>query len=159
MIGTLDPTIDSERVREQLRELAHATQMMGSQAETATMIGSLASGIGALRHVLDQLARWHERAAEDAVDVAGDGEVGYRGSFDVAMQLSQAAMELERAATAVDAARQTAEGITWPDADLTTTRAPAGRSDRQLAPPSLFGVGETRRAPAGMSHFPEHTHG
>ena len=156
MIGTLDPTIDSDRVGELLRELAHATQMMAPQAETATMIGSLASGLAALRQVLDQLASWHERAAEGAVDVAGDGDVGYRGSFDVAMQLSQAAVEVERATTAVDAAQQTADRIHWPAVDQAPGRAPtrasAVQSDRRLAPPSLFGVAETRHEPAVISH-------
>lgn len=150
-MGTLDPTIDSDTVGELLRELAHTTRTMAPPAETATMIGSLASGLGALRQVLDQLAGWHERAAEGAVDMAGDGDVGYRGSFDVAMQLTQAAMEVERATAAVDAARQTASRITWPTAGQTPGRAPARASDRQLAPPSLFGVAETRREPAGIS--------
>lgn len=149
---TLDPTTDAGAVAELLRELAHSTRMMAPQAETATMIGSLASGLGALREVVDQLASWHERAAEDAVDVAGDGDVGYRSAFDVAMQLSQAAMEVERAATAVDAAHQTANRITWPAADKAPDRAPAVRSSRQLASPSLFGAGETRREPTGISH-------
>jgi len=151
MIATLDPTVDSERVGELLRELAHTTRTMAPQAETATMIGSLASGLGALRQVLDQLAGWHERAAEGAVEVAGDADGGYRSSFDVAMQLSQAAMELERATTAVASARQTADRIHWPDATQTPGRAPARASDRHLAPPSLFGAGEMPREPAGLS--------
>lgn len=151
MIGTLDPTTDSENLGELLRGLAHTTRTMGPTAETATMLGSLASGLGALRQVLDQLASWHERAADGAIDAAGDGDVGYRHSFDVAMQLSQAAMEVERATTAVTSAQQTAGRITWPAGDQTPNRVPAGRSDRQLAPPSLFGTSGTRREPAGIA--------
>ena len=151
MIGTLDPAVDSEALGELLHGLAHSTRTMGPTVETATMLGSLASGLGALREVLDQLAGWHERAADGAIDAAGDGEVGYRHSFDVAMQLSQAAMEVERATTAVHGAQQSAERITWPDADQTPNRVRAGRSDRQPAPPSLFGASETRREPAGLA--------
>ncbi|MTV25159.1 hypothetical protein FTX61_07000 [Nitriliruptoraceae bacterium ZYF776] len=151
MIGTLDPTTDTENLGELVRGLAHTTRTMGPTVETATMLGSLASGLGGLRQVLDQLAGWHERAADGAVGAAGDGDVGYRHSFDVAMQLSQAAMEVERATAAVNSAQQTAERISWPDADQTPNRVPAGRSDRKLAPPSLFGASETRREPAGIA--------
>jgi hypothetical protein len=151
MMVTLDPTTDVETVRELLAELAHTTRSMTGPAETATMIGSLASGLVALRQVLDELAGWHERAADGAVDVAGDGDVGYRRSFDVALQLSQAAMEIERAATAVDAAHQPASGIHWPATEQNTGRVPAVRSDRRLAPPSLFGIDGTRQEPAGIS--------
>jgi hypothetical protein len=151
MMVTLDPTTDTATVRELLRELAHTTRTMTGPAETATMIGSLASGLDALRQVLDQLSGWHERAADGAVDAAGDGDVGYRSAFDVAMQLSQAAMEVERAATAVAAAHQTASGITWPAADQQTGHAPVRRSERRLAPPSLFGIDDTRQQLAGIS--------
>lgn len=151
MMVTLDPTTDTETVRELLRELAHSTRTMAPVAETATMLGSLASGIDALREVLDQLSRWHERAADGAVDPSGDGDVGYRGAFDVAMQLSQAAMELERAARVVDTAHDTAGGITWPAADRQADRAPVRTSERRLAPPSLFGTGPTRQEPAAIS--------
>lgn len=149
---TWDPTTDAGTVAELLGELAHSSRLMPPQVETATMVGSLAAGLGALREVLDQLASWHERAAEGAVDAAGDGDVGYRSAFDVAMQLSQAAMELERATTAVAAAHQTADRISWPAADRVLDLAPADRSSRRLAPPSLFGAGETRRESAGISH-------
>ncbi|MTV26444.1 hypothetical protein FTX61_13620 [Nitriliruptoraceae bacterium ZYF776] len=148
----MSPTTDTGTVAELLRELVHSSRMMPPQFETATMVGSLAAGLGALREVLDQLASWHERAAEGAVDAAGDGDIGYRASFDVAMQLSRAAMEVERATTAVEAAHQTADRISWPDADRVPERAPTDRSSRRLAPPSLFGAGETRREPAGISH-------
>ena len=151
MMVTLDPTTDTETVRELLHELAHTTRTMTRPAETATMIGSLASGLDALRQVLDQLSGWHEQAADDAVDAAGNGDVGYRSTFDVAMQLSQAAMEVERAATAVDAAHQTASRITWPGAGQHAGHAPARRSERRLAPPSLFGIDSTRHEPAGIS--------
>lgn len=152
MVGTLDPTTDVETVRELLGELAHTTRSMTVQAETATMIGSLASGLGALRQVLDQLASWHERTAEGAVDATGNGDAGYRSSFDVAMQLSQAAMELDRATAAVDTAQHTAERIHWPAADPPPAPSPSARSERQLAPPSLFGAADSRPEPAGISH-------
>jgi hypothetical protein len=152
MMVTLDPTTDTETARELLRELAHTTRSMTGPAETAAMIGSLASGLDALRQVLDQLSGWHERAADGAVDPAGDGDVGYRSAFDVAIHLSQAAMEIERAATAVDAAHQTASHISWPAAQQESSRVPAVRSERRLAPPSLFGIDDTRRQePAGIS--------
>jgi hypothetical protein len=148
---TLDPTTDTETVRELLAELAHTTRSMTGPAETATMIGSLASGLDALRQVLDQLSAWHEQAADGAVDAAGDGDVGYRAAFDVALHLSQAAMEIERAATAVDAAHQPASGIHRPATEQNTGRVPAVRSDRRLAPPSLFGADGPRLEPAGIS--------
>lgn len=151
MMVTLDPTTDAETARELLRELVHTTRTMTPPAETATMIGSLASGLDALRQILDQLGGWHERAAEGAVDAAGDGDVGYRTAFDVAMQLSQAAMGVEQAASAVDAAHHSASRISWPGAGGEAGRAPAVRSDRRLAPPSLFGVSDTRPEPAGIS--------
>ena len=151
MMATLDPTTDTETVVELLRELAHTTRTTTRPAETATMIGSLASGLDALRDVLDQLAAWHERTADGAVDAAGNGDVGYRRSFDVAMQLAQAAMEVERAATAVDTAHHAASGIHWPAADQGPGRVPVRPSGRQLAPPSLFGADGPRLEPAGIS--------
>lgn len=151
MMVTLDPDTDSATVGELLRAIAHATRTMPPRAETATMIGSLASGLDALREALDQLAVWHERAADGAVDAAGDGDGGYRTAFDVALQLSQAAMEVEQAATAVEAAHHVAGRISWPAADQGSGRALAVRSDRRLAPPSLFGVAGTRHEPAGIS--------
>jgi hypothetical protein len=151
MMVTLDPTTDTATVRELLRELAHTTRSMTGPAETATMIGSLASGLVALRQVLDELSGWHERAADGAVDAAGDGDVGYRYAFDVALHLSQAAMEVERAVTAVAAAHQTASHISWSAAEQRSSRVPAVRPGRRLAPPSLFGIDDPRQEPAGIS--------
>ncbi len=151
MMVTLDPTADVETVRVLLAELAHTTRSMPSTAETATMIGSLASSLVALRQVLDQLSAWHEQAADGALDAAGDRDAGYRAAFDVALHLSQAAMEIERAATAVDAAHQPASHISWPAAEQGPGRVPVRRSDRRLAPPSLFGIDDPRTEPAGVS--------
>ncbi len=152
MMVTLDATTDVETVRVLLAELAHTTRSMTGPAETATMIGSLASSLVALRQVLDELSAWHERAADGAVDAAGDRDVGYRAAFDIALHLSQAAMEIERAARSVDAAHQPARHISWPAAERTPDRVPAVRSGRRLAPPSLFGTADPRQQPAGVSH-------
>lgn len=151
MMVTLDPTTDAETVGVMLRELAHNTRTMTPPPETATMIGSLASGLDALRGILDELSGRHERAADGAIDAAGDGDVGHRSSLDVAMHLAQAAMELERAATSAAAAHQTARGITWPAAERQPDRVTARPRERRLAPPSLFGADSARQQPAGLA--------
>lgn len=150
MMGTLDAGTDSETVQLLLRELAATTRTMTPPAETATMVGALAGGLAALREILDQLAGLHERSADTAVDVTGDGDAGYRGAFDVALQLSQAAMEVERAAASVEAAHHTARGLAWPSVTR-PANGMAGPPDRRLVPPSLFSDSRPHHDPAGIS--------
>jgi hypothetical protein len=91
------------------------------------------------------------RARAGGTPPGGAGDGGYRTAFDVAMELSRAAMGVEQAATAVEAAHHAAGRISWPATDQNTGRALAVRSDRRLAPPSLFGVAGTRDEPVGIS--------
>lgn len=150
MVVTLDPGTDAATACEVLRSLAHTTRTLGDPGDMPAMIESIGAGLDALRQVLDQLANWHERAADRMVDIAGDGDAGYRAAFDVAMQLWQAAIHVEQATTAVGEACTDADRIGWPTSQPARV-AVTGHGDRQLAPPSLFGAGTPGSDPAGIS--------
>jgi hypothetical protein len=149
VVVTLDPGIDAATAREVLHGLAHTTRTLDEPGDMPGMIESLGGSLGSLRQVLDQLANWHERTADQTIDTTGDGDGGYRAAFDVAMQLWQAAIHVEQATDAVAAARDPAGRISWPPIRPATHTG--GRAERSLAPPSLFGADTTRPDTAGIS--------
>lgn len=120
-------------------------------------LGSVSAGLVSLRQALDQLALWHDQAADSAATSDGNARSGYRHSIMAAARLRHATALVERASVEVDAAWAENGHIVWrPSSDPHATKLhpePAARTDsaRRLPPTSAFGASAGEEA-GGRGH-------
>lgn len=137
----------AERAHDALRGLAHASQSLSHAADSYSILGSLSAGLISLRQTADQLAGWHDDAANSAVDAAGDPGAGYRHAVMAAARLRQASVLLERVSAEVDAAWAENGRVAWQPELLTEPVQPSADQNQdldsrrhRLAPGSAFGA-------------------
>lgn len=128
-----------------LTALVDANSASTKIEDSYAVLGSLSAGLVSLRRVVDQLATWHDDAADRASGTSGDAPAGYRHAIMAAARLRQAATLLERTTAHVDAAWTDNGQIIWQPASqprATQHLEPRGRPQRQLPPGSAFGGNE-----------------
>lgn len=121
-------------------------------------LGSVSAGLTSLRQALDQLALWHDQAADRAGADDGEPRSGYRHAIIAAARLRHATALIERATVEVDAAWAENGHIAWqPSSDpqavgLHPEPGAPTESARRLPPTSAFGSSAAHEAAGGRGH-------
>jgi hypothetical protein len=86
-----NPAVDATDAARALRALAHETRTIESPTQVYQTIGALSEALYALGQSLDQIADWHERNLEHAMNDDGDRQAGRHDATAAALLLRDAA--------------------------------------------------------------------
>lgn len=140
-----NPAADASEAAEALRGLAYATRTFSDPSDSYRVLGSLSTALASLRQSLDQLADWHDHNADHAALDDGDRRQGRYEAAMAAVELRDAADQIQQAHRSLNTAFSHNGRIAWqPGPDL-ARRSLDRDSSRRLAPPSAFGTDTASR--------------
>ncbi|TWE13082.1 hypothetical protein [Rudaeicoccus suwonensis] len=131
-----NPAVEATEAARALRLLARETRTIESPTHVYQTLGALSEALYALGESLDQLADWHERNVEHAMNDDGDRTAGRQDATAAALLLRDAATLARRVKGPLREAFAHNGRIAWsPDHIEAAERNRA----RPLPPASMFG--------------------